>query len=116
MNWTQISASHVVHSVYFIDIDGTQIYILSYVDEMLYYGADEDKLAEFEERLKARFNLETMGQAHWYLGTRINQLSNFDIELDQSRYCSALIKKYLENAGAPKVTRCHETLLVKLRT
>jgi hypothetical protein len=66
-----------------VDIDGTQIYVLNYVDDMLYYGTNTDKLAEFEERLKARFNLETMGQAHGYLGTCINQLSNFGIDLDQ---------------------------------
>jgi hypothetical protein len=40
-----------------------------------------------------------MGQAHWYLSTRINQLSNYDIELDQSRYCKAVVKKYLDSAG-----------------
>jgi hypothetical protein len=94
-----------------VDVDGTQIYVLNYVDDMLYYGTNADKLTEFEKRLKARFNLETMGQAHWYLGTCINQLSNLDIELDQSRYYSAVVKKYLENAGAPKITRHHETPL-----
>jgi len=47
-------------------------------------------------------------QAHWYLGTHINQLVNYDIELDQSRYCAAIIKKCLNNAGAAKVTRHHE--------
>ncbi len=94
-----------------VDVDGTQIYVLNYVDDMLYYGTNADKLTEFEERLRARFNLETMGQAHWYLGTRINQLSDFDIELDQSRYCSGIVKKYLESAGAPKITRHHETPL-----
>jgi hypothetical protein len=54
----------------------------------------------FEEHLKSHFNLENIGHVHWYLGTRFNRLSNFDIELDQSCYCMAIVKKYLDTAGA----------------
>jgi hypothetical protein len=42
---------------------------------------------------------------------RINHLANYDIELDQSRYCTAIVKKYLDVAGAPKVERVHNTPL-----
>ncbi len=52
-----------------------------------------------------------MGQAHWYLATRINQLGNFDIELDQSCYCKSIIKKYLDTAGSKKITHHHSTPL-----
>jgi len=90
---------------------GIRLYILNYVDDMLYYCKDPVRLREFEEKLRARFNLELIGQAHWYLGTRISQLANFDIELDQSRYCAAIVKKYLDVAGAPKVDRVHSTPL-----
>jgi hypothetical protein len=58
---------------------------------MLYYGTDDNDVKRFEELLKQRFNVEFMGQAHWYLATRINQLNNFDIELDQSRYCKSIV-------------------------
>jgi transposase InsO family protein len=91
--------------------DGTKMYVLNYVDDMLYHCRDTEKLIEFEQKLRARFNLELIGQAHWYLGTRINQLANYDIELDQSRYCAAIVKKYLDAAGAPKVDRVHNTPL-----
>jgi hypothetical protein len=73
------------------DADGDKIYILDYVDDMLYYGNNDTQIKEFEELLQKRFNLELMGQAHWYLSTRINQLSNYDIELDQSRYCKDIV-------------------------
>jgi len=46
-----------------------------------------------------------------YLGSQINQLKNYDIELDQSRYCRAIIKKYLDTAGCAKNTRQHDTPL-----
>jgi hypothetical protein len=89
--------------------DGIYLYVLNYVDDMLYYCKDSTKTKEFEEKLRARFHLELMGQAHWYLGTRINQLSNYDIELNQSRYCLSIIKRYLETAGAARNDRPHIT-------
>jgi hypothetical protein len=89
--------------------DDVRIYVLNYVDDMLYYCRDSAKLREFEEKLRACFNLELIRQAHWYLGTRIQQLANYDIELDQSRYCLSIVKKYLETAGAPKNDRRHIT-------
>jgi hypothetical protein len=91
--------------------DGSKIFILNYVDDMLYYGTDDIKVKAFEAQLSERFNLQLLGQAHWYLGTRINQLSNFDIELDQSRYCLSIVKKYLESAGCAKNIRHHTTPL-----
>jgi len=91
--------------------DGVRLYVLNYVDDMLYYCKDSIKLREFEEKLHARFNLELIGQAHWYLGTRINQLANYDIELDQSRYCLSVVKKYLDTAGTARNGRQHVTPL-----
>jgi hypothetical protein len=52
-----------------------------------------------------------MGQAHWYLSMRINQLSNYDIKLDQSRYCKAIVKKYLDTAGTKRDLALHPTPL-----
>jgi len=72
---------------------------LKYIDDMLYFGTDEGETQHFKQSLKGHFNLEVLGQAHWYLATRIKQLSNFDIELDQSRYCQAILRKYLYTVG-----------------
>jgi hypothetical protein len=91
--------------------DGSKLYILNYVDDMLYYGESTTHIKEFEQQLGKRFKLELLGQAHWYLGTRIHQLANFDIELDQNRYCASIVKKYLDQAGAPKNIRRHDTPL-----
>jgi hypothetical protein len=85
--------------------DGTKIFLLNYVDDMLYYETDTKKVQEFEAQLRKRFNLELLGQAHWYLGTRICQLANYDIELDQSRCCLSIVKRYLDtDKDVPKTT------------
>jgi hypothetical protein len=91
--------------------DDSKIYLLNYVDDMLYHGTDAVKVQEFETQLGKRFQLELLGNAHWYLGSRINQLKNFDIELDQSKYCKAIVKRYLDTAGCTKITRRHDAPL-----
>jgi hypothetical protein len=93
------------------DAEGDTIFLLNYVDDMLYHGTSETKVKNFEGLLQQCFNLELMGQAHWYLSTRINQLSNHDIELDQSRYCKAIVRKYLDSAGTKRDLATHPTPL-----
>jgi hypothetical protein len=88
-----------------------KLFLLNYVDDMLYFGTHTEEVLWFENALKGQFNLEFLGQAHWYLATRINQLANFDIELDQSRYCQSLVKKYLDTVGTKKDTATHTTPL-----
>jgi len=87
--------------------DGSVIFILNYVDDMLYSGTSDQTLMAFELKLSERFNLELKGQAHWYLATRITQLASYDIILDQTRYCKAIIKKYLDSVGCKNITRKH---------
>lgn len=42
------------------------------------------------------------------MGTKFHQLDNFGIEVDQSRYCLVIIKKYVDIAGCKKNIRWHE--------
>jgi len=91
--------------------DRSIVKVLDYVDDMLYYGTSAETLKRFETELKARFDLDLMGQAQWYLATRITQHANFDITVDQSRYCTSLVKRYLDKAGCKNVTRVHVTPL-----
>lgn len=50
--------------------------------------------------------METKGQVHWYLATRITQLACFDIILDQTRYFNS-VKKYLDSVGWKNSSRMH---------
>jgi hypothetical protein len=85
-------------------LDGTKIFLLNYVDDMLYYGTDTKKVKEFEEQFGERFNLELLGQPHWYLGTRVRRLAYYNIELDQSRYCLSIVKNILTQQDVQKTT------------
>ncbi len=91
--------------------DGSALHLLNYVDDKLYYGTDATKVQAFEKELGDPFNLELLGNAHWYLGSRIRQHQNYDIEIDQSCYCKSIVLKYLETAGCAKNLRQHDTPL-----
>jgi len=81
--------------------DGT-IYVLNYVDDMLYFGTYELEVTKFKTALKKRFNLELMGYAHWYLATHINQLGNFDIYLTKADIASQYLKNIWTLQGRRK--------------
>jgi hypothetical protein len=70
-----------------------RIYLLNCVNDMLYIGTDEAETQQFEQALKGRFNLELLGQAHWYLATRINKLSNLDIRVGSEQILSGNLEK-----------------------
>jgi hypothetical protein len=63
--------------------DGSKIFLLNYVDDMLYFGTNAEKLHTFEKQLGERFHLELLGNAHWYLGSRtkkkVSQAANQDV-------------------------------------
>jgi len=105
----RFKASKNVPCLFMLVTTKGKIYPLNYVDDMFYFGTDQAQMEWFENSLKQRLNLEILGHAHWYLATRINQLSNFDIVLDQCRYCLAIFKKYLDVAGAKKITTLYMT-------
>ena len=93
------------------NFDGSVIYLLDYIDDLLYYGTSEKWFHDFEKQLLARFDLKVLGQAHWCLACRISQLANYDIVLDQSRYYLLLMKRYLDKAGCANNVKKHTMLL-----
>jgi len=81
------------------------------VDDKLFFGNNEIILTEFKDKISKRFDVEFLGQAHWYLSARIHQDAEFNVTLDQARYCKSIINRFLEKAGAKKKPRFHNTIL-----
>ena len=73
------------------------MFLLNVVDDQLYFANCPNLRRGFEERTKQRFDAEIMGHAHWYLQARLNQLSDFSIILDQSRYMALIATRFLPN-------------------
>ncbi len=81
VGFTQSTAvRRLLHKAY---PDGSQIIVLDCVKKLLYFGTNDSIMKQFGEELSSRFELDLMGQTHWYLSTCIIQLANYDITIDQ---------------------------------
>ncbi|MGH3053820.1 MAG: reverse transcriptase domain-containing protein [Gaiellaceae bacterium] len=68
--------------------------LLNYVNDMLYFSTDKQIETNFTTTLAQRFKVEFLGNAHWFLSLRINQLADYSIRVDQSRYAKAITHRY----------------------
>ena len=75
-----------------------KIVVLSYVDDCLYWYKNEDLLKWFVDTLGKRFHVNFLGYAHWFMSIRISQLKNHSISLDQARYATSIVARYLDTA------------------
>ncbi len=107
--FTQLRASPCFFCKVFSD--GSNVKLIVYVDGKLFFGNNEATLQEFKDKLSKRFDVEFLGQGHWYLSARIHQNANFYVTLDQAWYCKAIVNRLLEKAGAKKKPRFHSTIL-----
>ena len=66
--------------------DKSVVKLLDYVDDRLYFSTSNASIKTFKEHLSECFDVEVLGQEHWYLLTCITQEQIFNITVDQSRY------------------------------
>ena len=78
--------------------DGSKIFVLSYVDDCVYWYTNEDIVKWFVDTLGKRFHLNFLGYAHWFMSIIIFQLKYHSIYVDQDRYATSVVAKYLETA------------------
>ena len=72
-------------------------------DELLASNSNELRL-RFTNYLKSKFDVEDMGQAHWYLQGRLIQNEDFSILLDQSRYMALIAARFLPQFDNTNIT------------
>ena len=84
--------------------NGGKLVLINAVDDQLYYSTSDKMREQFEKDVQAKYNVELMGQAHWYLQARLTQAANFDITIDQSRYISLICSSFLPHKGIDEVT------------
>ena len=77
--------------------------LLNAVDDMLYFSTSDDMRKWFEASVSSRFSVELMGQAHWYLQSRITQHADYSITLDQSRYALLVTDRYIARPATEEI-------------
>ena len=78
--------------------DGSKIVVLSYVYDCVYWYINEDIGKWFFDTLRKRLHVNFMGYAHWFMSIRISQLKDHSISVDQARYATSIVEKYLDTA------------------
>jgi hypothetical protein len=81
-------------SIYIKRIDSEFIAVLNAVDDQLYFATNDSLRKWFEDATQTRLDVQLMGQATWYLQSRITQCPDYSIILDQSRYAALVVQRY----------------------
>ena len=91
--------------------DGSKIVVLSYVDDCVYWYTNEDIGKWFVDTLGKRFHVNFLGFAHWFMSIRISQLKDHSISVDQARYATSIVAKYLDTATVKVSNKFYKTKL-----
>ena len=84
--------------------DGSKIVVLHYVDDCAYWYTNEALGKWFVDNLGKRFYVDFLRYAHWYMSIRISQMKDHSISVDQARYATSIVAKYLDTT-AVKVSK-----------
>ena len=91
--------------------DGSKIVVLSHVDDCVYRYTNEDLGKWFVDILGNRFHANFLGYVHWFMSIRISQLKDHSIYVDQARYATSIVAKYLDTATVKVSTKFYKTTL-----
>ena len=75
-----------------------KIIVLSYVDYCVYWYTSETLGKWFVDTLGKRFHVNFLGYAHWFMSIRISQIKYHYISVNQTKYVTSIVAKYLDNA------------------
>ena len=91
--------------------DGSKIVVLSYVDYCFYWYTNEALGKWFVDTLGKRFHVNFLGYAHWFMSIRISQMQDHSIYVDQARYATSVVTKYLDTATVKVSKKFYNTTL-----
>ena len=75
----------------------------------IYWYTNEDLGKLFVDTLGKRFHVKFLGYAHWFMSIRIYQLKYHYISVDQARYATSIVAKYLDTAIVKVRTKFYKT-------
>ena len=91
--------------------DGSIFFVLSYVDDCVYWYANEYLGKWFVDTLGKIFHVNFLGYAHWFMSIRIYQLNDHSISVDQARYATYIVEEYLDTETVKASTKFYKTTL-----
>ena len=100
-----------MHTYSRLTSDGSKIVVLSYVDDCVYWYTNGDLGKWFVDTLGKRFHVKFLRFAHWFMSIRISQLKYHSISVDQARYATSIVAKYLDTATVKVSNKFYKTTL-----
>ena len=91
--------------------DGSEIVVLSYVDDCVYCYTSEALGKWFVDTLGNIFHVKFLGYAHWFMSIRISKMRDPSISVDQARYFTSIVAKYLDTATVKVSKEFYNTTL-----
>ena len=92
-------------------LDGSKIVVLSYVDDCVYWYTNEAILKWFVDTLRRGCNVNFLRNEHWFMSIRISQMNYHSISVNQARYTTSIVAKYLDTATVKVSTKFYNTTL-----
>ena len=89
--------------------DGKNIVVLSYVDDCVYWYNSEALGKWFGGDIGKISHVNLLGYAHWFMSTRICQMKDHYISVDQDIYATSIVSKYFDTATVKKSKRFYRT-------
>ena len=89
--------------------DGSKQFILSYFDNCAYWYTNKDIEKWFVNTLVKRFHVNFLVYSHWSKSIRISQMKDHSISVDQARYATSVVSKYLDTSTVKVSTKFYKT-------
>ena len=90
---------------------GSKIVVLSYVDDCVCWYTNEHIGKWFVDTLGKRFHVKFLVYAHWFMLIRISHMKDHSISVDQARYATSFVAKFLDTATVKVSTKFYKSTL-----
>ena len=87
---------------------GSKIVVLSYVDECVYWYTSEALGKWFVDALGKIFHVNFLRYSHWFMSIIISKIKYHSISVDQSRYDTSIVAKYLDTDTVKASTKFYK--------
>ena len=89
--------------------DETHIVVLYYVDDCVYWYTSEALGKWSVDNLEKRFHVNFLLYSNWFMSIQIYQMKDHSISVDQARYATSIVVKYLDTATVKTSTKFYKT-------
>ena len=88
--------------------DEKKTFVFSYVDDCVYWYKSESLGKLFVDALVKILHVNLLVFAHWFMSINISKMKDHSVSVDQYRYATSILDKYLDTATVKKSTKFYK--------